>query len=277
LEVIVVVDGPDPATVSALEAIQCADSRLRVLPLEENVGGSGARNAGVEAAEGEWIALLDDDDEWMPQKLAKQLALGEKSSHRFPVISCKVVARTPTTEYVWPRTEPFLPVGDYVMQRRGLFQGEGGLQCSTLVARTELFRNCPFTSGLRAHQDWDWLIRAFDQHGAGLEFVHEPLTLYHAEESRATIGSSYDWRYSLDWVNRMHSHLAPETYASFLLTFISGCASDRSDWSAFVSLLVSAFRKGKPRAVHLGLYLGMWIIPRNVRRSIRRVFLGSPK
>jgi glycosyltransferase involved in cell wall biosynthesis len=196
LEVIVVVDGPDPATVSALKVLQDTDSRLRVLPLPQNRGGSDARNAGIDAAKGKWIALLDDDDEWMPQKLEKQLALGECSSHRYPVISCKIIGRTPSGDSIYPSREPFLPFADYAWRHRGLLQTEGSLYCPTLVAPSALFRECPFTSGLRRHQDWDWVIRAFALPGVGLEFVSEPLVICHSEEDRGSISATPDWRYS---------------------------------------------------------------------------------
>ena len=72
LEVIVVVDGPNPETIAALGGI--ADPRVRVLQNRESLGPGPARNIGAAQARGEWIAFLDDDDEWMPQKLEIQLA-----------------------------------------------------------------------------------------------------------------------------------------------------------------------------------------------------------
>ncbi len=78
-EVLVVIDGPETpgpngqqSTTEALRAIR--DPRLRVLALPQSVGGGEARNTGVRAATGRWIAFLDDDDLWLPQKLACQLA-----------------------------------------------------------------------------------------------------------------------------------------------------------------------------------------------------------
>src|SRR5438270_13867984 len=72
MEVIVVIDGPDKKTVAALREL--TDKGLRVIELRNSVGGSGARNIGVQAARGEWIAFLDDDDEWLPTKIEKQVA-----------------------------------------------------------------------------------------------------------------------------------------------------------------------------------------------------------
>ena len=72
IEVIVVVDGPDQGTAEALERVN--DPRLKIVQLPESVGGSDARNAGVKAADGAWVAFLDDDDEWLPEKIQKQLS-----------------------------------------------------------------------------------------------------------------------------------------------------------------------------------------------------------
>ena len=84
LECVVVVDGPDPATSEALARI--TDSRLKVLALEHNVGGCEARNTGIREARGEWIALLDDDDEWQPTKIEKQLLAAEATTSKFALV-----------------------------------------------------------------------------------------------------------------------------------------------------------------------------------------------
>src|SRR5262245_42999987 len=86
LEVIVVIDGADPATESALAEIR--DDRLRIVSVPVNVGAATARNIGIRTARGKWIAFLDDDDEWLPAKIAKQVAMAESSALRFPIVSC---------------------------------------------------------------------------------------------------------------------------------------------------------------------------------------------
>ncbi len=72
IEVIVVVDGPDPATIDFVSNVD--DDRLGYEIHHESRGVSNARNTGIAVATGEWVAFCDDDDVWAPTKLAAQLA-----------------------------------------------------------------------------------------------------------------------------------------------------------------------------------------------------------
>ena len=98
LEVIVVVDGPDPDTVAVLKTVD--DPRLRVIQNPRSLTAAGARNAGIDLAKGEWIAFLDDDDEWMPEKLTKQLAYAE--GHGPALITCLSCVVTSGGSFVRP-------------------------------------------------------------------------------------------------------------------------------------------------------------------------------
>ena len=71
LEVLVIDDGSSDGTPTRLGAI--GDPRLRVLVQESNQGVARARNRGIEEADGEWIAFLDDDDFWAPTCLREHL------------------------------------------------------------------------------------------------------------------------------------------------------------------------------------------------------------
>ena len=77
LEIIVVDDNPADSewrqsTEKLMEQYR-KDPRVRYLKNKKNLGGSGARNEGIKASKGDYIAFLDDDDEYLPAKIEKQL------------------------------------------------------------------------------------------------------------------------------------------------------------------------------------------------------------
>ena len=76
-ELLVVDDASTDATVAVAERLAREDGRIRLLRMPANGGPAAARNAGFDAARGDWIALLDADDAYHPTRLATLLALGE--------------------------------------------------------------------------------------------------------------------------------------------------------------------------------------------------------
>ena len=75
LEIIVVDDGSTDDTKLMLQTEFPAVTYI----FQENKGVSAARNVGLHSAKGQWIALLDSDDEWLPNKLTAQFELLEKT------------------------------------------------------------------------------------------------------------------------------------------------------------------------------------------------------
>lgn len=266
VEVVVVIDGPDETSVAALKTI--ASDRLVVLALPENVGGSEARNTGIRAARGEWIALLDDDDEWMPSKLEKQMALAESGRAAQPIVACSVVAQFNDSQQVWPRKAPAPPISEYLLARNSLHQGEGLLQTSTLLARRQLFLDVPFQKGLRKHQDWDWLLRVVAEPGVEVEFVGEALAVWHLEEDRNSVSRAQNWEVSLQWIRDRRALVTRRAYAGFIATQVVPQAARQRCWHAFWPLLREMFRVGSPRVIDVVLTLGMWAVPRNLRRRL---------
>lgn len=271
IEIVVVVDGPDDETIRALKKI--TDPRLRILALEKNVGGSDARNAGSESATGDWIAFLDDDDEWLPEKLERQIEVALGLRNPFPVISCRFIARTPTSDFVWPRNlpNPSEPISEYLFVRNSFFQGGGYLQTSTLLAKKQLLKMIPFRSGLKKLQDLDWILRVADQDGVSFEVVPKTLAIWYLEEPRFSISSKNMWRYSLEWLQENRQLVTPKAYSGFVATTIAPQASNQGDWKAFPLLLWEMLYSGRPRLIDFFQFFGMWCIPQRLRRAIRGI------
>lgn len=94
---IIVVD--DASRVRAESALQgCDDLRIHCLRHRTPRGGSAARNTGLRAAKNPYIAFLDDDDTWSPEKIEKQLAVFERGDPRVGAVftwSCKLSSHDP--------------------------------------------------------------------------------------------------------------------------------------------------------------------------------------
>ena len=95
LDIIVVDDNPPESEfrLSTQRIMQkyATDERIRYIQNPQNLGGAGARNVGIEASKGEYIAFLDDDDEYYPEKIEKQLQVFlDSKSDKLALVYCDV-------------------------------------------------------------------------------------------------------------------------------------------------------------------------------------------
>ena len=82
-ELIVVDDGSTDYTLKKIEEYSKLDSRIKSYPNPSNVGVSETRNNGIKHVKGNWIAFLDSDDIWHPDKLEKQIDFIQKTNAEF--------------------------------------------------------------------------------------------------------------------------------------------------------------------------------------------------
>jgi glycosyltransferase involved in cell wall biosynthesis len=280
LEVVVVIDGSeagaDLATHQALAAID--DLRLRVIPLDYPAGGSEARNIGVREARGHWIALLDDDDEFLPGKLEKQLHRAESSAGLRTLVTSRFIARSARTAEIWPRRAPAEgePLSEYLFRRRHFTRGEGALQTSTFFCQRALLLETPFQKGLKRHQDWDWLLRIAERGDVAIELIAEPLSIYHRAEQRESVSESVDWRSSLRWARQNRDRITPRAYSFFVAAEVAPQAAEaREGIGTCLALLRECLFGGSPTPFALTLFAGYYLLPRRLRTGARTFVSGA--
>jgi glycosyltransferase involved in cell wall biosynthesis len=266
-EVIVVLDGPDRRAQSALEAVEAPEVHVVVLP--KNLGAAGARNAGVRAATADLVAFLDDDDEWLPEKLAVQLgefAATPPAARATTVLACGVEWRTGTSTHYWPLRSPREgePVAEYLFVRRK--PGEGLLATPTVVAPRRLLLETPFQEGVEIHEDFDWFLD-LEQRGVRFSVVLETLVVVHAPPVRDSLSRNETWQTSLRWARGRRRQLGARAFSAFCLTEVARTARRQAGARAFMTILVSAFA-GRPSPYELSRYLYIWLLPERARWTL---------
>jgi succinoglycan biosynthesis protein ExoO len=109
LEVLIINDASTDNTLDVAKALASEDSRVRVISLAANGGAGAARNAGLDAARGDWVAILDADDAYVPSRLAmlESACIGMKAD----VVLDNFFYYEPESGAA---TTPAIPIGDTV-------------------------------------------------------------------------------------------------------------------------------------------------------------------
>jgi glycosyltransferase involved in cell wall biosynthesis len=183
LEAVVVDDGSSDGTAAAVAGM--SDPRVRLVRHQRPQGVSAARNHGIAEARGSWVAFLDDDDLWAPDKLAHQLAAATAHHRAWAVTGAvsvddqlRVLAGEP----------PLLPERIIADLARYNSVPAGA---SNVVVRADLLAGTGgFDPGLRHMADWDLWIRLGC---AGLPAtVPRPLLAYRLHRANATMDTAFD-------------------------------------------------------------------------------------
>lgn len=149
-EMIIVDDcSPNECTNSVLESVKGMDERILVIRTNENCGAGGARNEGIKAAKGRYIAFCDADDWWYPSKLEEQLLFMLNNGYAFTCTYYEDARDDLEPYYVMRQPEK----QNYKRLMKGCNIGTPGVMYDT-----EVLGKCYFPS-LRRAEDWGgWMM-----------------------------------------------------------------------------------------------------------------------
>jgi glycosyltransferase involved in cell wall biosynthesis len=169
VEVIVVDDGSTDGTAEAARSI--ADERVEVLS-QPNGGAAAARNTGIRAARGQYVALLDADDLWVPWKLERQLAV---FAERPEVRAVQSGAYFVDGALRLLSERPCSPSRDALLETL-LFQNMPNNMSTLIIAREMFERMGLFDTSLEILEEWDMAIKVARH--CNLVSIEDPLSLY---------------------------------------------------------------------------------------------------
>lgn len=183
IEIILVDDGSTDDTGQVAQAFIREDQRIHYVRQETNSGAQAARNSGIRAGQGEWIAFLDSDDTWLPDSLAQRFTLAQHEGVSVVHSECLVSASEQHEKLFGVP-----PMSGQVY--RDVLCRPGPVFPSLLVTKHALHTIDLLDEQILAFQEWDTAIRLARHFAFG--FVKEPTFRYNCH-GHETISKNLVW------------------------------------------------------------------------------------
>lgn len=251
-ELIIVDDGSTDGLSRAVAALH-TEFPIRFIRLEQNRGAAAARNVGIDAALGRYVALLDSDDAWHPEKLRLQFAQLEKNGSGRELVSLTRQLVRSRHAYVSPTLamEPDDDVGSY------LFLKGGVIQSSMMVLSRDLAARVRFDKSDHGHDDWSFALR-LQAAGACFAMLEDPLTIYDDTAGRTRRSPTYSSA-RLGWLEDRRAALGERAYWAAA----AAVASHLPLGSGVnpLGIISTAYRRGAISPGRAAYYAVVWAFP----------------
>ncbi|OQX54719.1 MAG: hypothetical protein B5M53_05570 [Candidatus Cloacimonas sp. 4484_209] len=173
-EIIIVDDGSTDDTEEVVKSFK--NERIRYIRQEKNEGAAAARNTGIKMAKGEYIAFQDSDDEWLPEKLEKQMKILENASPDLGVVYTSAW-KVWDGKKIYEKSPTIMPYEGYICKDRIDLRVKGIFLQSALIKKRYLLEIDMLDESLPRYHDLDLFIRLAKR----CRFYHldEPLFIYY--------------------------------------------------------------------------------------------------
>lgn len=185
---------------------------LKTIHHKSNKNGAAARNSGIIAAKGEYIAFLDADDEWYPDHLEKSFHFLKSENLDICTAKCQIIKSNGIF------ISPTKSIKQNERLASYLFVKGQSMYTPTIFMLKSAAKNLLFDDTIKRHQDFDFLLRAeklgykisnFDHFGA---IVHW--------EDNDVLKKGETWRFSLEWLEKREKWFNHKERSNFWLQFI---------------------------------------------------------
>ncbi len=258
---VIVVDDASTDDVNGALAPYADDARIRLIRKAANQGPGAARNTGIAAAQGRFVAFLDSDDRWLPKKLERQVeaVLAEPDPDATFCLSKTRVLLDGSHELIRPihLPAPGRSFAEY------LYVDGGFAQTSAYFLARTLAQRFPFYEDMGQLEDQLFLIEI---EGSGARFIvlDEVLTIWNNESTSDRASSADDLRKWIDIValfsERAAPHVSPHVLLAGKVRFLSGRLWRESPAQS-VALMVRALRAGSLSPKQIAVLFGRNAMP----------------
>jgi glycosyltransferase involved in cell wall biosynthesis len=205
-EIIVVDDGSTDDPRAVVEAI--GDPRIRLIR-KENGGGGSARNVGIDAAGGRYVAFLDSDDEFLPNNLATLYRLLDGTANTVAYARMIVDRGNGRSMIKPPRAlRPGEHMATYLMADRGF------VPTITVGLETALAKRVRYHEQLRTAEDTDFAIRLFLD-GARFVMAEEPTAIWHDLKDPNRQSAGRRGATLLPWLEKLRGRIPSRAYHAY--------------------------------------------------------------
>lgn len=167
-ELLIINDWSTDNTLNIIEEYSIKDSRIKVISNYRNLGVSATRNRGIELATGEWIAFLDSDDIWKPEKIKTQVSIAKKENAEF-VFTASAYINESGKAY-----KGIFEVPQTVTYKK--LRNHNVISCSSVLVKKKYFENIKMEKD-EIHEDYAVWLRIL-RLGVIAYGVNQPLLVY---------------------------------------------------------------------------------------------------
>ncbi|MEZ7213275.1 glycosyltransferase family 2 protein [Klebsiella spallanzanii] len=276
-QIIICYDGDDYEHfgIGINEICSCDSSKIVVINCGPFNGGNNARQMGIEIASSQYIALVDDDDEWLPCHISSFFEMITDIKHDYILYSSGAifmvdglkVGERPTR--MKKENETF---SEYIFTKKSLGWEHGFIQSSIMIFSKSLVEKVPFDKKLRFHQDVDWILRV---QKSGLPYIYKqnPVKTVIYNSTNDSVSKKIRADQSFEWAKTAFDTIDKRCLGDFLLTQTFRFAKNNDGYLKAIQVIARGVYYGRPSYYSVALAIVDLIFPRKIKKLMKKKFL----